>query len=329
MDDVITVDALTKRFGELTANDAVDLRVRPGQVVGLLGHNGAGKTTLVSQLVGLLRPDAGSVRVAGIDAVAEPAAARRSIALQPQTQAPLEGLTPRLAIELAGRLRGLGKPAAHAAAEEIAAELNIEAWLDQRALPDGAGISGGVRRLAAFAMAAVAPTPLIVLDEPTNDVDASRRHRLWQTVRRLGDEGTAVLLVTHHVIEAERVVDHLVVLDHGRVVGAGSPAQLRGGDSQLRLELRLHPEVQHDPSALPDPLPFPVTRRLPDNRRTLLTIPEDAAASAVAWASRHHQDGEIEGYSLAPATLEDAYLSLTDAAPSTSETSDELETTHA
>ncbi|HLR96481.1 MAG TPA: ABC transporter ATP-binding protein [Jiangellaceae bacterium] len=329
MDDVITVDALTKRFGRLTANDAVDLRVRPGQVVGLLGHNGAGKTTLVSQLVGLLRPDAGSVRVAGIDAVAEPAAARHRIALQPQTQAPLEGLTPRLAIELAGRLRGLVRSAAHQAAEEMAAELNITAWLDQRALPDGAGISGGVRRLAAFAMAAVAPTPLIVLDEPTNDVDASRRPRLWQAVRRLGDEGAGVLLVTHNVIEAERVVDHLVVLDHGRVVGAGSPTQLRGSDSQLRLELRLHPESNHDPSAHPVPPPFPVARRVADNRRALLTIPDDAAASAVAWASGCHQDGAIEGYSLAPATLEDAYLALTDADSSTSETSAELEATHA
>ncbi len=227
MNTVLEVSGLTRRFGAVVANDGIDLRVQAGEVVGLLGHNGTGKTTLVSQIVGLLRPHGGTIRVAAVDAIATPSTARRCVALQPQAQAPLDGLTPRTAIEIAGRLRGMTRADARRSALALADELDIGEWFDRRATPDGGGISGGVRRLTAFAMAAVAPVPLVVLDEPTNDVDAARRRRLWKTVRRLGDEGAGVLLVTHNVVEAERVVDSLVVLDRGKVVAGGSPSQLR------------------------------------------------------------------------------------------------------
>lgn len=313
-DAVLEVEDLTRRFGPVLANDGVSLRVRAGEVVGLLGHNGAGKTTLVSQIVGLLKPDAGSIRVAGVDAVADPATARRCVALQAQSQAPMDGLTPRTAIEVAGRLRGMSKAAVAAAARTLAEELDLHEWLDRRALPDGRGLSGGVRRLTAFAMAAVAPVPLVVLDEPTNDVDAARRRRLWDTVRRLGDEGAGVLLVTHHVVEAERVVDELVVLDHGKVVAAGSPSRLRGtGDHALRLELWLHPDGADpsDPSNQSGAVPVPVARRVRVGRRVLLTLGSADAATAVAWATTLRESRRIEEYTLGPATLEDVYLDVT------------------
>ena len=312
--DVLTVDRVSRRFGPVTANSRVCLRVGPGQVVGLLGHNGAGKTTLVSQVVGLLRPDAGVIRVAGVDAVADPGAARRRVAVQGQAQAPLEGLTPRTAIELAGRIRGLGRRQARAAAEALAEELDIVRWLDRRALPDGGGLSGGVRRLTAFAMAVVAPVPLVVLDEPTNDVDAWRRRRLWAAVRRLADEGAGVLLVTHNVVEAERVVDSLVVLDRGAVVASGTPAQLRGADDRLlRLELQLVPGGE-DPTLSRAPgavLAVPVLRRVRNGRRLMLTVDAADASAAVAWAGDLRTRGLLDGYALAPVTLEDTYLGLT------------------
>lgn len=313
MATVLSVRGVTKRFGEVIANDGVDLDVRAGEVVGLLGHNGAGKTTLVSQVVGLLRPDAGRIEVSGIDAVAQPAAARRAVALQSQGQAPLDGLTPRAAIEYAGRLRGLSPRDARAGAVRIGTELDIGEWLDRRALPDGRGISGGVRRLTAFAMAIVAPTPVVVLDEPTNDVDAARRRLLWQAVRRLGERGAGVLLVTHNVVEAERVVDELVLLDRGRVVAAGTPAKLHGADDDLRLELTLHPDGD-DPSEAPD-RSLTVTRRIRAGRRVLLTLPAADARHAVSWAAGLRDTDGIESYSLTPATLEDAYLALTGTQP--------------
>jgi ABC-2 type transport system ATP-binding protein len=307
---VLQVEGLTRRFGEVVANDGISLVVRAGEVVGLLGHNGAGKTTLVSQVVGLLRPHGGGIRVGDVDAVAHPAAARRGVALQAQGQAPLDGLTPRTAIELAGRIRGLSPRRARRAALDLADELDILPWLDRRALPDGAGLSGGVRRLTAFAMAVVAPTPLVVLDEPTNDVDASRRRALWAAVRRLADQGAGVLLVTHNVVEAERVVDELVVLDHGRVVGAGTPGDLRGpGGAGLRLELHLPPGADE-----PAHEPMTVGHRVRTGRRLLLGIAPRDAAAAVAWATALRERDAVEGYSLTPSTLEDTYLALTAAA---------------
>jgi ABC-2 type transport system ATP-binding protein len=310
--DILRVDGLTRRFGDVVANDDVSVRVRPGAVVGLLGHNGAGKTTLVSQVVGLLRPDSGSIRVGGVDAVAEPATARRYVALQPQSQAPIDGLTPRSAIEMSGRIRGLSPRAASAAAENLAEELDIGEWLDRRALPEGRGLSGGIRRLTAFAMAVAAPTPLVILDEPTNDIDAARRRLLWQAVRRRGDAGAGVLLVTHNVAEAERIVDDLVVLDRGKVVAVGSPARLRGTTGRdLRLELQFAPDAVEPDAADGGQLPFPTRRTVRSGRRVLHTVPANAAAAAVSWAAALREQELIDGYALGPATLEDAYLALT------------------
>jgi ABC-2 type transport system ATP-binding protein len=309
--DALHIAGLTRRFGATVANDDISLRVRPGEVVGLLGHNGAGKTTLVSQIVGLLRPDSGTVRVSGIDAIADPGAARRRVAMQPQAQAPIDGLTPRVAIEIAGRIRGLSTRDARLAAVQLADELDIAPWLDQRALPEGGGLSGGIRRLTAFAMTVAAPTPLIVLDEPTNDIDAPRRRLLWAAVRRRGDEGAGVLLVTHNVAEAERIVDDLVILDRGRVVASGSPARLRGtGDNDLRLELQLPPGAV-DPTAEPDGLPVTALQLVRTGRRVLVTVPAAEAAPAVTWATRLRDQGRLDGFALGPTTLEDAYLALT------------------
>ena len=309
--DVLYIAGLTRRFGTTVANDDISLRVRPGEVVGLLGHNGAGKTTLVSQVVGLLRPDSGTIRVSGIDAVSHPGAARRRVAMQPQAQAPIDGLTPRTAIEIAGRIRGLSNRDARNAATRLAAELDITPWLDQRALPEGRGLSGGIRRLTAFAMTVAAPTPLIVLDEPTNDIDALRRRLLWDAVRRRGDEGAGVLLVTHNVAEAERIVDDLVILNHGKVVASGSPARLRGtNDSDLRLELQLPPGGA-DPTTDAPELPVTPLRRVRTGRRVLLTVAAGEAAPAVTWATTLRDQGLLDGFSLGPTTLEDTYLSVT------------------
>ena len=306
--DVLRISELTRRYGAVLANDDISLRVSAAEIVGLLGHNGAGKSTLVSQVEGLVKPDAGQILLGDTDAVRHPAAARRHVALQPQSQTPIDGLTPRTAIQIAGRLRGLSRRDARRSAEDLAEELDIGPWLDRRALPEGAGLSGGIRRLTGFAMAVAAPAPLLILDEPTNDIDPSRRRLLWDALRRRADEGAGALLVTHNVAEAERIVDELVVLDRGRVVASGSPTRLRGTqDSDLRLELQPAPGVE-DPSELATAPP--VRRRTRTGRRTLLTIAADDAASAVAWATEQRARGLLEGFSLAPVTLEDAYLAL-------------------
>ncbi|APU21472.1 ATP-binding cassette domain-containing protein [Actinoalloteichus sp. GBA129-24] len=216
----------------------------------------------------------------------------------------------------------MSRAQATTAARAVAEELDIGEWFNRRALPDGGGLSGGVRRLTAFAMAAVARVPLVILDEPTNDVDAARRRLLWKMVRRLGDEGAGVLLVTHNVAEAERVVDELVVLDRGKVVASGSPSRLRGEDDHdLRLELSLNPN-DDDPSESGSEIPLSIARRVRAGRRVLLTIRAAEAEAAVAWAANLRTAERIEGYALAPATLEDVYLAATGGVTDTTSTKD-------
>ncbi|MFD0560566.1 ABC-2 type transport system ATP-binding protein [Stackebrandtia endophytica] len=307
MSPVLTIRGLTKRFGRVVANDRVDLDVAAGEVLGLLGHNGAGKTTLVNQVIGLARPDAGSVTLDGVDAVAHPHRARQRAAVQAQANVPITGMTPRVAINLVGRMRG-GRPARIAdRTDELLDALDLAAWADTPAQK----ISGGIARLTAFCMAAVHPTSLVVLDEPTNDVDPVRRRLLWTQIRALADTGTAVLLVTHNVREAERAVDRLAILDNGVKLAddtpAGLTADLRGW---LTIELDLTSGASID---------WPPVAHRPDRARSRATaaVPAESAAEVVAWAQQRVADGLVERYALTPASLEDVYIGLVGSAEAT------------
>jgi ABC-2 type transport system ATP-binding protein len=266
---LLEIENLTKVFrGGVRANDEIDLSIAAGEVFGLLGHNGAGKTTLVSQVVGLLKPTAGAIRIDGRDMIADPGMARRLCSFQAQSQVPIDGLTPRQAIELLGQLRGASRSDVRRRRALLVDALGLGEWLDV----DAARLSGGVKRLVAFAMAAVTPGRLVMLDEPTNDVDPVRRRLLWQQVRSLADEGAAVLLVTHNVVEAERSVDRLAILDAGRVIAEGTPAELKAGlGAELRLELVIDPSLDGAPRLAFRPLRRPRRQpaygRRPDRRR--------------------------------------------------------------
>jgi len=206
MSQTLLVEDLHKRFGSgrrlVWANDGITMSVNAGEVVGLLGHNGAGKTTLVNQIVGLYRPYSGRIAVDGVDVVADPAAARRLVSVQAQENVPITGISPRKAVELVGRIRGGRRSAMRQRAKGLIDALDMGEWADRPAEK----VSGGVARLSAFAMAVARPGALVVLDEPTNDVDPVRRQLLWDEVRRVADDGAAVLLVTHNVREAERIL---------------------------------------------------------------------------------------------------------------------------
>ena len=242
---LLEIEGLTKTYREglrgkaaTRANDGITLGLNAGEVFGLLGHNGAGKTTLINQVVGLLKPDAGTITIDGRDAIADPGFARKVCSLQAQAHVPIDGLTPRQAIALIGRLRGGDEGQVKERAAVLTDALDMAEWLDR----DGAKLSGGVKRLTSFCMAAVLPGKVVMLDEPTNDVDPVRRRLLWTQVRALADDGAAVLLVTHNVVEAERSVDRLAILDRGRTVVEGTPAELKASVAgELRLELTLEP----------------------------------------------------------------------------------------
>src|SRR5207247_4556689 len=221
---LLEVDRVTKLYkrGGVKANDEISLEIDAGEVFGLLGPNGAGKTTLVSQILGLATPTSGTITIDGTDVVRKPSFARQSCSYQPQGAVPIDGLTPVQAIELAGRIRGGARDAVRERAHELIDALALGEW-ERKAIQ----LSGGVARLVGFCMAAVVPGRIVILDEPTNDIDPLRWKLLWGQVRRLADEGAAVLLVTHNVLEAERCVDRLAIIDHGRVLASGTPAALK------------------------------------------------------------------------------------------------------
>jgi ABC-2 type transport system ATP-binding protein len=299
---LLQIEELTKVYRTGTrANDRISLSVGEGEVFGLLGHNGAGKTTLVNQVVGLLKPTSGSISIDGRDMVAHPGLARRLCSFQAQAQVPIDGLTSRQAIDLLGQLRGASRSDVQRRRDRLVEALDLGEWLDV----DAARLSGGVKRLVAFAMAAVTPGRLVMLDEPTNDVDPVRRRLLWRQVRALADHGAAVLLVTHNVIEAERSVDRLAILDEGRVIAEGTPAELKGRlGASLRLELVLDPDMLEVPVS-----PFGLSA-VPAGNRLMIGVPTDAAGQAVAWAESLKRAGSVEEFTLGPATLEDVYVAL-------------------
>ena len=303
-----------RRGGGVKANDGVTLQADSGQVYGLLGHNGAGKTTLANQVVGLLKPDSGTIHVDGADLVADPARARQACSLQPQAQVPLDGLSPRQAIDLLGQMRGGRKAEVQARRDRIVEALDIGEWLDS----GGDSLSGGVKRLVSFAMATVVPGRVVILDEPTNDVDPVRRRLLWQAVRAIADEGSTVLLVTHNVVEAEKAVDRLAIMDEGRVVAEGTPAQLKAGrEHELKLDLSLEPG-----QAPPAAASF-VLRYLPNGTRAQAIVEAEHAAQAIDWAQALRSARVIGEFSLTPASLEDVYVDMVSSTPDDATTTDD------
>jgi ABC-2 type transport system ATP-binding protein len=300
---LLEIEHVTKRYrarrrDSVLANDDISIAVEAGEVFGLLGPNGAGKTTLVSQILSLLTPTSGTIRIDGIDVVQRPAVAREKCSYQPQSSVPIDRITPLEAIDVVGRIRGGDRTAVRERAEELISSLDLSEWRDKRLQ-----LSGGVNRLVAFCMAAVVPGQVVILDEPTNDVDPLRRKLLWRQVRALADSGAAVLLVTHNVLEAERCVDRLAIIDGGRLVGAGTPAELK---ADLGGGLRM--EIVFDPGVTSRELPAFVERSTTSGRRVFGEIDERAMGEAMHWARRLRDGGTVEEFSLGPATLEDVYV---------------------
>jgi ABC-2 type transport system ATP-binding protein len=283
------------------ANDDVSFSVRAGEVFGLLGPNGAGKTTLVNQIIGLLKPTSGTIKIDGVDVIEDPDFARQACSFQAQVQVPITGLTIRNAIELAGRVRGGTKADVLARVQELIEALDIGEWANKR----GETLSGGVRRLVSFCMAAVVPGRIVILDEPTNDVDPLRRRLLWQEVTSLKKAGASVLLITHSILEAEKAVDRLAMIDLGKVLGLGTPASFKEHDAGfMRLELVM------EPTAEKPELPEFLSKTVDLGSRLMSSVSEKDIGSAIEWASEMKEAGIAEEYSLGPTTLEDAYIRM-------------------
>lgn len=288
--------------GTTFANDGISLRVEPGEVYGLLGPNGAGKTTLVKQVIGLLMPDAGSITLGEYDLVADPGHARQLCSFLPQAPMPIESFKSREAVDLAGQIRGGDSPSVRARRQHLFEALDLTEWTDTL----GTKLSGGVRRLIGFVMTIVWPGRIVILDEPTNDVDPLRRRLLWEQIRLLGDEGVGVILVTHNVLEAEKSVDRLAIINEGKLIAEGTPSSLKASDrGRLRLQLMMTPG-QPTPD-LPDFLG--AETRVGNNLVTV--IDESRASDGIHWAQSQVSNGVSEEYALGATTLEDVYVRMT------------------
>jgi ABC-2 type transport system ATP-binding protein len=235
---VIAAEGLVKRFGKVTALDGVDLRVAEGTVLGLLGPNGSGKTTVVRILTTLLGPDAGHATIAGIDVVAQPGTVRPLIGMAGQYAAVDPNLTGRENLIMVARLASLPRALARARAGEL---------LDQFDLTEVAGrpsrtYSGGLRRRLDLAAALVHQPAVLFFDEPTTGLDPRSRRGLWAVIERLVAGGATVLLTTQYLEEADHLADQVVVLDRGKVIASGTPAELKASLGTSVFEARFPDE---------------------------------------------------------------------------------------
>ncbi|MEV0432737.1 MULTISPECIES: ATP-binding cassette domain-containing protein [Nocardia] len=225
----VEVRGLAKSFGKVRVLKEIDLEIPAGTVLGLLGPNGAGKTTTVRIVTTLLRPDAGTVRVAGVDVLADPAAARTRLGLSGQYAAVDANLTGYENLRMVARLYGMSKKQATERADELLTALGLDHAASRRA----GTYSGGMARRLDLAGSLVARPPVVVLDEPTTGLDPRGRLDMWKVIGDLVDDGTTVLLTTQYLEEADLLADRITVIDKGTVIARGSADELKtsiGGD---------------------------------------------------------------------------------------------------
>ena len=303
---MIEARGLHKHFGDTVALDGLDLEAKAGTVLSVLGPNGAGKTTAVRILTTLCRPDAGEARVAGHDVVREPTAVQRLIGVAAQDATVDEVLTGRQNLRMIARLSGLSRAGARVRATELLAEFGL-ADAGDRVVK---GYSGGMRRRLDLAAALVTRPPVLFLDEPTTGLDPSSRLRMWEVIRALVADGTTLLLTTQYLDEADELADRVVVVDHGRAIAEGTPAELKRQVGGARLELTLtepHPEAAR---ALAPFAAGPVSTSA-DERH--LATPVNGHRGLATTVVRALDDAAItvEDVQVRPPSLDDVFLALT------------------
>jgi ABC-2 type transport system ATP-binding protein len=231
----IVATGLGKRYGDLWALRDLDLEVAPGKVLGLLGHNGAGKTTAIRILTTLSSPTTGRATVAGFDVVAQAQEVRARIGVAAQ-QATVDGLlNARLNLEMVGLLHHLPRPVVRARTDELLERLDL-ADAATRLVKT---FSGGMRRRLDLAASLMATPEVLFLDEPTTGLDPRSRNDLWDILRELSNDGTTIVLTTQYLEEADRLADDIVVLDHGRAVASGTPAELKARIGNDRVDVKV------------------------------------------------------------------------------------------
>jgi oleandomycin transport system ATP-binding protein len=316
MNNAVLAEGLAKRFGETRALDGVDLAVPAGSVLGLLGPNGAGKTTAVRVLATLLEPDAGHAEVCGHDVVRDAHRVRQLIGLTGQYASVDEMLTGAENLLLIGRLLGQSRAVAKNRARELLARFDLSDAANRATKT----YSGGMRRRLDLAACLVGRPSVLFLDEPTTGLDPRSRLELWQIVRELVADGVTVLLTTQYLEEADQLAHEIAVVDHGRVIATGTPAELKARTGAQPLIVR--------PADVADlPIVTSIVRELTGTAPVVegATVTASVADPAVLPAVvRRLDDAEVAVAELAlrDASLDEVFLSLTGHRAEESNTSD-------
>jgi ABC-2 type transport system ATP-binding protein len=308
---MIIAEGLKKSFGSVTALDGVDLNVESGTVLSLLGRNGAGKTTFVRIVSTLLAPDAGSVHIAGVDALRDAPTVRSVIGLAGQFAAVDEMLTGRENLELVGRLYGLGRRSAKLRAEEVLERLRLTDAADRLVKT----YSGGMRRRIDLGASLTGRPPILLLDEPSTGLDPHSRAELWTLIEDLIRDGTTLLLTTQYLEEADRLADRIVIIERGTVIAEGRPDELKQRVGADVLEVRATRPADLDRLAK-------LLRGLGpgkpvvDVRAQKVTVPATERVSTLLAAARRIEEAEIPVADLGVRgpSLDDVFLTLTGAA---------------
>lgn len=290
------------RSPEVVANAGISFTVQAGEAFGLLGPNGAGKSTLVKQLVGLLEPTSGHIRLFGEPLTGTGRRVGKTVAYLPQNAIALGEFRVHEAIEWTAIMRGCGKQMARAQASELLETLELTDLRDRQLRK----LSGGQRRLVQVAMTLVAHLPVLILDEPTADIDPGLRARIWELVGARARGGSAVILVTHDVAEAEHVLTRVAILDDGRVAATGTPAELKATLShRTRVEVVIAESATVTPSELASTMG--ADTRVSD-RRVTAWVPADEGIATLEKVMSSYGPESFEDAHLVTPTLEDVYL---------------------
>ncbi|MFC9361453.1 ABC transporter ATP-binding protein [Rhodococcus sp. NPDC057014] len=296
----VRLEGVVKTFDGVRAVDGLDLTVEPAQVVALLGPNGAGKTTTVEMCEGFVRPDSGTVRVLGLDPVADAGAVRARIGVMLQGGGAYPG-------SRAGEMLDL--VAAYSADPLDPEWLLRSLGLEEARRTPYRRLSGGQQQRLSLACALVGRPELVFLDEPTAGLDAQARLLVWELIDALRRDGVSVLLTTHLMDEAEELADRLVIIDHGSIVAAGTPAEVtsRGAEGQLRLTAPAGLDTGPLARTLPDG--FRVAESGPGTYLVEGPIDPTVVASVASWCA--DLDALISDIRVDQRSLEDVFLELT------------------
>jgi ABC-2 type transport system ATP-binding protein len=240
MTPLLNVSKLSKSYGDRLAVDNVSFQVQAGQTVGLIGPNGAGKSSTVSMICGLLRPNGGSVELDGVPIAAGPSEVKRKIGYVPQDLALYEDLSARENLRLFASLYGIKGRALAQRSDEVLALVNLA----DRAGDKPADFSGGMKRRLNIAAALMHDPQLLILDEPTVGVDPQSRNAIFDTLETLKKMGRSLIYTSHYMEEVERLADHIVIIDHGKVLADETPAALflrLPAQAALRIDLAAPP----------------------------------------------------------------------------------------